>query len=66
MNLTHYDSISLTWANIFVISQSRNVSMITKRSRLLEKQRPEVFFKKRCSKKFCKFHRKTPVPKSLF
>ena len=26
----------------------------------------EVFCKKRCSKKFCKIHRKTPVPESLF
>ena len=28
--------------------------------------RPEVFYIKRCSKKFRKIHRKTPVPDSLF
>ena len=32
----------------------------------IEKQPPEVFFKKRCSQKFFKIHRKTPVPESLF
>ena len=30
------------------------------------KQPPEVFNKKRCSEKFHKIHRKTPVPESLF
>ena len=32
----------------------------------LQKQPPEVFCKKRCSKKFHKIHKKTPVPESLF
>ena len=31
-----------------------------------EKQPPEVFYKKRCSYKFCKIHRKTPSPESFF
>ena len=31
-----------------------------------QKQLPEVFYKKRCSYKFRKIHRKTPVPESLF
>ena len=31
-----------------------------------QKQPPEVFCKKRCSYKFYKIHRKTPVPESLF
>ena len=31
-----------------------------------QKQPPEVFCKKRCSYKFCKIHRKTPVPEYLF
>ena len=31
-----------------------------------QKQPPEVFCKKRCSKKFRKIHRKTPVSGSLF
>ena len=26
---------------------------------------PEVFFRKRCSSKFRKIHRKSPVPKTL-
>ena len=31
-----------------------------------QKQLPEVFYPKRCSKKFHKIHRKSPVPESLF
>ena len=31
-----------------------------------QKQPPEVFYEKRCSWKFRKIHRKTPVPESLF
>ena len=30
-----------------------------------QKQPPELFFEKRCSQKFCKIHRKTPVPESF-
>ena len=30
-----------------------------------QKQPPEVFYKKRCSYKFHKIHRKSPVPESL-
>ena len=37
-----------------------------KQSSHIQKQSPEVFFKKRCSQKFRKIHRKTPVPESLF
>ena len=33
---------------------------------LIQKQPPEVFCKKRCSQKFHKIHKKTPVPESLF
>ena len=32
----------------------------------IQNQPPEVFCNKRCSKKFHKIHRKTPVPESLF
>ena len=32
----------------------------------IRKQPPEVFYKKRCSEKFRKIYRKTPVPGSLF
>ena len=32
---------------------------------IYQKQPPEVFYKKRCSEKFRKFHRKTPVLESL-
>ena len=31
-----------------------------------QKQLPEVFYRKRCFYKFCKIHRKTLVPESLF
>ena len=34
--------------------------------RFVQKQSPEVFCKKSCSQKVCKFHRKTPVLESLF
>ena len=33
---------------------------------LIQKQPPEMFCKKRCSQKFHKIHKKTPVPESLF
>ena len=33
---------------------------------LVQKQPPEVFYKKTCSQKFHKIHRKTPVPESVF
>ena len=32
----------------------------------LQEQPPELFCKSRCSQKFCKIHRKKPVPESLF
>ena len=32
----------------------------------VQKQPPEFLCKKRCSEKYCKFHRKTPVLESLF
>ena len=35
-------------------------------SRQVQKQPPKVFYRKRCSQKFRKIHRKTPVPESLF
>ena len=31
-----------------------------------QKQQPEVFYKKRCSEKFCQIRRKTPFSESLF
>ena len=36
------------------------------RKRYVQKQPPEVLCNERCSQKFCKVHRKTPVPESLF
>ena len=33
---------------------------------IFKKQSPEVFCKKRFSEKFCKIHRKAPVPESFF
>ena len=33
---------------------------------ICQKLPPEVFCKKRCSKKFCKIHKKTPEPEPLF
>ena len=37
-----------------------------KMSQNLQKQPPEVFYWNRCSQKFCKIRRKTPVSESLF
>ena len=52
--------------NIFFISIRFN-SVATKGTDIFnQKQPPEVFYKKRCSYKFRKIHRKTPVPESLF
>ena len=31
-----------------------------------QKQPSEVFYKERCSRKFCKINRKTPAPDSVF
>ena len=42
------------------VIQKRFAQKITCRSR-----RPEVSCQKRCSQKFCKIHRKTPVPENL-
>ena len=35
-------------------------------TREVQKQPPEMFYKKRCSEKYHKIHRKAPVPESLF
>ena len=44
----------------------KNKSRATVRNRsIFKKQSLEVFHKKRRSYKFCKFHRKTPAPKSF-
>ena len=32
----------------------------------MKRQLPEVLYKRRCSNKFCKIHRKTPVLEPLF
>ena len=42
------------------------LSFLEKVSRERHRQPLEVFWKKRCSKKFRKIHMKTPVPESLF
>ena len=36
------------------------------RGNKIQKQSPEVLYKKKCSQKFLKIHRKTPVPEYLF
>ena len=36
------------------------------RTLIIQNLSPEVFYEKRCSQKFQKIHRKTPVPESLF
>ena len=49
----------------FVLDTFHAVNMIVS-SEAYQKQPPEVFSKKRCFKKFCEIHRKTPVPESFF
>ena len=53
--LRHRMSIFIIW-----IWSRRNSSIN------IQKQPPEVFYKKRCSDKFHKIHRKTPVSESFF
>ena len=55
--------------NIFNYNLQQNVRFLQHSSRHYlprQKQTPEVFCKKRCSWKFHKIHRKTPVLESLF
>ena len=55
--------------NIFNYNLQQNVRFLQHSSRHYlprQKQPPEVFCKKRCSWKFHKIHRKTPVLESLF
>ena len=40
--------------------------LFLKTSQYLQKQPPDVFYEKRCSLKFHKIHKKTPVPEFLF
>ena len=43
-----------------------NKTLSTALHRKSQKQLPEVFFEKKCSQKFRKFHRKTPLLECLF
>ena len=43
-----------------------NYQPLLQRSSIIQKQPPEEFYKKRCSWKFCKIPRKTPVSEPLF
>ena len=56
MKVKSYETLQ-TW----ITRKKGNKSFLNK-----QKQPPEVFCKKRCSKKFRKIHRKTPVAESLF
>ena len=50
--------------HIFYIFQRRR--KVLKMNISTQKQPPEVFYKKRCSSKFRRIHRKTPVPENFF
>ena len=50
----------------FLFRNSRLEVICIKQTFTCIKQPPKVFCKKRCSQKFRKIHRKTPVPESLF
>ena len=55
--------------NIFNYNLQENLRFLQHSSRhylLRQKQPPEVFCKNRCSQKYHKIHRKTPMPESLF
>ena len=52
--------------NLLYLSEDITTVNFAKGTTFNQKPPPEVFFNKRCSKKFCKIHRKTPVPESLF
>ena len=51
--------------NLYCWEFTRAVDLIQSIS-FAQKQPPEVFHRERCSKKYYKIHRKTPVPESLF
>ena len=80
VNLLHIFRTTFT-KNTFGLLLLERTFYIIKRSELLvknflrflvtslviaQKQPPEVLYEKRCSYKFCKIHRKTLVPESLF
>ena len=58
--------------NQYVVSAKIRIMLaVCRRFRMMETSDnssscPEVFYVKRCSSKFHKIHRKTPVPESLF
>ena len=58
-------SYFLFWSNKNAVL-NHFFSLFLQKSPFLQKQPPEVFCRKKCSEKFCKFHRKTPVLESLF
>ena len=57
-----------TWACLFCLPYRYQFFIVILENSCvgIQKQAMEVFCEKKCSKNFCKFHRKTPVLQSLF
>ena len=49
-----------------MIHLAKNQDLPKKTNIFFKEAGPEVLYKRRCSEKFRKFSRKTPVPESLF
>ena len=65
--------LKLNLANIFWLNLVQHSKQLNSSSKcclcgayIIRSSHPEVFSKKRCSEKFPKIHKKTPVPEYLF
>ena len=66
INTSQHESDTNQHESTRVQHESTRVNTSPKQVTTFQKQPPEVFFVKRCSEKFHKIHRKTPVPEPLF
>ena len=53
-------------SKVLIDLNEETVFIIALEKMQIQKQPPEVFYKKSCSEKFRKIHKKTPVPESPF
>ena len=60
------DSTTFPLSNLNVDSMYFGYEIKSLRINNIQKQLSEGFLERMCSQKFCKFHRETPLPGSLF
>ena len=58
--------VAFTLGMMRMIHLAKNQDLPKKTNIFFTEAGPEVLYKRRCSEKFRKFSRKTPVPESLF